>query len=178
MTTDNEVQRPGPPPGAAEHPRGVAFLLAQVGAHAANRFAERSAELDLTPPQTGLLRAIAREPGSSQRELGTRLGLFPSRVVTFVDELEHRGLVGRERNRSDRRQYAVHLTDEGRAMMRRIGTLARAHDRDLCESLDETERDQLAVLLGRIAEQQGLAPGVHPGYRRLGSADQPDRGRR
>jgi hypothetical protein len=35
-------------------------------------------------------------------------------------------------------------------------------------SLDEDEQRQLAVLLRRIADQQGLAPGVHPGYARLG----------
>ena len=32
---------------------GAAFLLAQLGAHAARRFADRVAELDLTPPQAG-----------------------------------------------------------------------------------------------------------------------------
>ncbi len=146
---------------------GVAFLVAQIGAVAARRFAERIAELDLTPPQTGLLRAIAQQPGSSQRELGARLGLFPSRVVTFVDDLEGRGFVRRERSRTDRRQYALHLTDQGQSLMGRVGTLARAHERDLCQSLDESERAQLAVLLGRIAEQQGLTLGVHPGYRHL-----------
>jgi hypothetical protein len=31
-------------------------------------------------------------------------------------------------------------------------------------ALSATERDQLADLLGRVAEQQGLEAGVHPGY--------------
>lgn len=158
----------------AAQPTGVAFLLAQVGAVAASRFAERIAELDLTPPQTGLLRAVAQHPGSSQRELGARLGLFASRVVTFVDDLEDRGLVRRERSRTDRRQYALHLTVQGRALMGEIATLVRAHDDDLCQSLDETDRRQLAALLDRIAEQQGLTPGVHPGYRHLNETAEPN----
>lgn len=147
---------------------GVAFLLAQLGAHAAGRFAERVAGLGLTPPQIGLLRAIAADPGNSQQELATRLELLPSRVVTFIDDLEQRGLVRRDRSSADRRQYALDLTAEGRAMMRRIGGLARTHDRDLCQALNDSERQQLADLLTRIAEQQALTPGVHPGYRQIG----------
>lgn len=158
-------------PRSGDHPErpdgpGVAFLLAQLGARAADRFAERIAALDLTPPQAGLLRVIAREPGSSQREVAAKLGLFPSRVVTFVDELEDRGLVGRQRSTTDRRQYALHLTKQGRALMQRLSTIARAHERDLCQPLDDNERVQLAALLKRVADQQGLTPGIHPGYQR------------
>lgn len=172
MSTDHQFTREGGVKPAAQ-PSGVAFFLAQVGAVAASRFAERIAELDLTPPQTGLLRAVAQHPGSSQRELGTRLGLFASRVVTFVDELEERGLVRRERSRTDRRQYALYLTDQGQALMGEIATIARAHDDELCQSLEEADRVLLASLLGRIADQQGLSPGVHPGYRNLNETAKP-----
>lgn len=158
---------PGPRPGS-----GVGFLLAQLGAHAASRFADRVAEIGLSPPLTGLLAAIARDPGSSQQQLATRLGLLPSRVVSFVDELEGRRLLRRERSSVDRRQYAIYLTEDGQQTMRRIGSLARAHDHDLCRALDQPERDQLADLLARIADQQGLTPGVHPGYRQLGRSEQ------
>ncbi len=150
-------------------PRGsVAFLLAQIGAHAAARFAERVAEVGLTPPLTGLLGAIAHDPGRSQQQLADRLGLLPSRVVAFVDELEERALVRRERGSTDRRQYALHLTRKGQAMIRRVGEIAAEHDRDLTAALSGAEHESLAELLRRIAEQQGLTPGVHPGYRRMG----------
>lgn len=154
-----------PAPG---RPGGAAFLLAQLGAHAATRFAERVAEVGLTPPLTGLLAAIARDPGSSQQQLATRLSLLPSRVVSFVDDLEGRGLLRRERSSADRRQYALHLTEDGQAIMRRISGLARAHDRELCQALDESEHAQLIDLLSRIADQQGLTQGIHPGYRQIG----------
>ena len=152
---------------------GVAFLLAQVGAHAAGRFATRVSELDLTPAQAGLLRAVSTAPGSSQQQLATRLGLLPSRVVAFVDALEERGLVRRERSSTDRRQYALHLTDDGQALMRRLSRLARNHDRDLSGALTAPEREQLTELLQRIAAQQGLTVGVHPGYRQLDGGERP-----
>lgn len=146
---------------------GAAFLLAQLGAHAAARFADRIAELDLTPPQTGLLRAVALEPGRSQQALAGHLGMPPSRLVALVDGLAARGVLERRRNPEDRRLHALHLTPAGEELLGRIGRVAAAHEDDLTGGLDEDERASLRTLLGRVAEHQGLTPGVHPGYRRL-----------
>jgi DNA-binding MarR family transcriptional regulator len=146
---------------------GNAFLLAQLGAHAATRFAERITELDLTPPQTGLLRAIATTPGQSQQALAKQLSTPASRLVALVDDLERRGVIERRRNPDDRRLHAVFLTEAGKELMGRIRTVATAHEDAICAALDEDERAQLRALLGRIAADQGLTPGVHPGYRTL-----------
>jgi DNA-binding MarR family transcriptional regulator len=145
----------------------LAFLLAQVGAHAAARFAERLAPLNLAPQHAGILRLIGAASGLSQRALGERLGILPSRLVALVDELEGRGLVERRDDPEDRRTYALHLTEAGRAMLGDIGRVAREHGESLCAALSDDERRQLAVLLARMADEQGLAAGVHPGYKRL-----------
>ncbi|MEV8565564.1 MarR family transcriptional regulator [Streptomyces sp. NPDC051322] len=157
------MERDAEAPGARP-PQGVAFLLAQLGAHAADRFAERIAELDLTPAQAGLLRLLAGMPGRSQRELADVLGMPPSRFVAFADELEARGLIERRRNTADRRQYALFLADEGVALLSRLRKAGAAHEQQICAALSVDEHRQLGVLLGRLAEQQGLSPGVHPGY--------------
>ena len=146
---------------------GAAFLLAQLGAHAAARFAERIAELDLTPPQAGLLRAVSATPGRSQQALARQLRTPPSRLVALVDDLDERGVLERRRNLEDRRLHALYVTDAGAALLRKIGQVARAHDDAICASLDPVERTQLRALLARIAEEQGLTPGVHPGYRNI-----------
>ena len=165
MSANGDTARPGC--GSAPPAPGAAFLLTQVGTLAAIRFAERIAALDLTPPQTGLLRAVAVTPGQSQQALARHLGTPPSRLVALVDDLAERGLLERRRNPDDRRLHALHLTDVGRELMRRIGEVARAHDDEVCRSLDEHERATLAALLARIAADHDLTPGVHPGYRRL-----------
>ncbi|MFJ3904818.1 MarR family winged helix-turn-helix transcriptional regulator [Streptomyces sp. NPDC090025] len=150
---------------AAPRPRGTAFLLAQLGAHAAGRFAERVAALGLTPPDVGLLRMIATRPGLSQRALATELGVVPSRVVTLIDQLDGKGLVERRRSTEDRRNHALHLSADGQRVLAEIGTVAGEHEADICAGLDDAERAVLTGLLERIAERQGLTPGVHPGYR-------------
>lgn len=53
--------------------------------------------------------------------------------------------------------------------LNRIGKVAREHQDALLSALSKEERHQLTSLLLRIADQQGLVRGVHPGYRRLGS---------
>jgi len=151
------------------HRGGVAFLLAQLGHHAAERFSERiAAALDLTPPHAGILRAIAGAPGRSQQALSTQLQLLPSRVVAYVDDLEDRGYVERRPNPDDRRQYALYLTAAGKQLMQKLSRLARQHDRAITSGLSESEQAQLRSLLAALAQQQGLSPGVHPGYRQLG----------
>jgi DNA-binding MarR family transcriptional regulator len=155
------------PPEPQRRPDGVGFLLAQVGGHAARRFAARVSTLDLTPPQAGLLRAIARQPGQTQQSYAAHLGVPPSRFVTLVDSLEGRGSIERRRRPDDRRAYGLHLTADGEALMRDIGRVSRAHEDDLCQGLTDSERNTLRELLARIADAQGLTPGVHPGYRDL-----------
>ncbi len=148
-------------------PTGAAFLLTQLGTHAARRFAERVAAVDLTPPQSGLIRAVAQEPGRSQQALAAQLGTPATRLVALVDGLEQRGVLERRRNPDDRRLYAVHLTPAGEALLTDLGRLAGEHEADLLAPLDPAERRTLAELLGRVAAAEGLTPGVHPGYRDL-----------
>jgi DNA-binding MarR family transcriptional regulator len=158
---------------AASDNRGdnVAFLLAQLGHHSASLFADLMASIDLTPPHAGILRAIAAEPGSSQQALSGQLGLLPSRVVAYVDELENRGYVERRRNPADRRLHALYLTASGKKLMTKIGDLARQQDRLITAGLDAEQRATLHQLLAAVAERQGLAPHIHPGYRTLGRSN-------
>jgi len=152
----------------SDHRDGVAFLLAQLGYHAAELFAERIAPLGLGPPQAGILRAIAAEPGRSQQALSRQLKLLPSRVVAFVDELENRGYLERRRNPDDRRLHALYLTPSGKRLMQKLSDAAREHEREVTAALNDRERGELRDLLARIASDAGLTPRVHPGYRSIG----------
>lgn len=146
----------------------MAFLLSQLGHRSAAVFAELIASVDLTPPHAGILRVIAAEPGRSQQALSGRLGLLPSRVVAYVDELEDRGYVERRRNPDDRRLHALYLTAAGKKMTSKIGELARQHERVMTAGLTADDKDTLRQLLSTVAQRQGLTPHVHPGFRNLG----------
>lgn len=156
--------------GAARDRDGVAFLLSQLGHHAATEFAEQMALVELTPPHAGILRTIAESPGGSQQAIAQQLGLLPSRVVAYVDELEDRGYVERRRNPDDRRLHALHLTAPGKKLLNKIAVLARQHERRVTAGLDPEQRAALHELLTLLARERGLTPRVHPGFRTLGRA--------
>ena len=149
----------------------IAFLVAQLGAYAAERFGERAAALDFTRPQAGLLRLISREPGLSQQAVARRLGTPPSRLVALVDDLEQRGLIERRRNPGDRRNYALHPTAAGEQAMAALSQVSLEHEQAISAPLTQTERAQLSKLLGKLAAAHGLVRGVHPGYRNLSASE-------
>src|SRR5262245_9286335 len=146
---------------------GVAFLLSQVGAHAAYAFEEQLAAMELKPHHAGLMRMLGANPGLSQQELSDMFGVFPSRLVLLLDELERRQLIERLDHHSDRRSYRLHLTKAGRRTLVRIGRITRELESQLCHSLSDAERKKLTGLLERIVKQQNCQPAVHPAYRKL-----------
>jgi DNA-binding MarR family transcriptional regulator len=153
-----------------ERGRESAFLLAQLGAHAAAQFAERLRVLDLAPADAGILRLLRVAAGLSQQELATKLKIHPSRLVAILDKLEKRGFMERRPDPEDRRLYSLHLTSGGDEVLGAIGKVAQEHQAALLSALSSEERETLAALLTRIADQQGLTRGVHPGYQGLGEA--------
>jgi len=157
-------------PAAPSQPHrhsGAAFLLAQVGAHAASKFSGRLAKLKLAPAHAGILRILDWTPAITQQALAITLGMVPSRLVALLDDLEARGLTERRENPGDRRSYALHLTEKGRSTLGMIGRVSHEHQEAILAALSDDERGQLAGFLQRIADQQGLTRGVHPGYARL-----------
>lgn len=114
-------------------PQAAAFLLAQVGAHAASQFAARLAVLELAPPHAGILRILGAQPAITQQALAGALGMQASRLVALVDELETRGLIERRENRDDRRSYALHLTGKGRGRLEAVGRVGREHQQAIFE---------------------------------------------
>ncbi|MBP1161923.1 MULTISPECIES: MarR family winged helix-turn-helix transcriptional regulator [Rhodococcus] len=159
MATDPAAQ-PFRPPA-----QRVSFLLSQLGMYATARFAERLSALELQPSDVGLLRLIATDPGMSQQALATKLGVVPSRVVALVDGLQAKGLVERQRSARDRRNYELHLSVGGRAVMAQMREIGEAHEADLVAALSAEERRTLGELLAKVATSHGIEPDVHPGYR-------------
>ncbi len=166
-----ETSAPAPGPGTGPESgfgpgHGAAFLLVQLGFHLGQRFGERLAPLGLEPRQAGMLIRLAQNDGKSQHAIAELIGVNATRMVFLTDELERLGLVERRRNPGDRRSHALHLTEAGKAMLARVGEVALAHEADVTAPLTGAEREQLAALLRRLAEHQGLdaraLPGIPP----------------
>ena len=66
-------------------------------------FFEECAAFDITPVQYGLLTTLAQNPDMDQNSLGRELGIDRTNVADVLNRLAKRGLVARERSRTDRR---------------------------------------------------------------------------
>jgi DNA-binding MarR family transcriptional regulator len=157
-----EEQRDRSSPESLRVP-GAAYLLSQVGAHSSRRWHERLAPIGLDPRSVLVLRHVAAEEGRTQASLSASLAVPPSRIVGIVDELEHRGLLERRANPSDRRAHALWLTTRGRKLLDEVIAVSRTHEADICAGLSESDRRQLIEFLAVIVSEQGLARGGHPG---------------
>jgi len=144
-------------------PSTLAFLLSQVGIHAARRFSERMEEIDLQPPLFRILNLVDAAEGRSQQAIGEAIQVPPSRMVALVDELEQRGLVERRPDPLDRRVRALYLTREGREILSRGRAIAKAHERELTKGMSPPDRKRLVELLQQLVDRQTIGPGVHPG---------------
>src|SRR5215207_10104817 len=115
---------------AAERLRvpGAAFLLSQVGFHSSRLWRERMARLDLDPREVVLLRHVAAAEGQSQQALAEALRIPASRMVALVDGLEQRGLLERRPIAGDRRVRALHLSREGRRVLRKVMDASAKHE--------------------------------------------------
>jgi DNA-binding MarR family transcriptional regulator len=78
---------------------------------------------------------------ASQQEAATRLGVDRTTMVSLLDILEHKGLVARTPDVTDRRRNVVDLTPAGRTTLRHA-----------LETTDEVEREFLAPLSRRAAD--------------------------
>jgi DNA-binding MarR family transcriptional regulator len=112
----------------------------------------------------GVLRAIQLEPGIGQQRLCERQSIDPNSASRLVDELVAMGLVRRDPVPSDRRAYALHLTEAGRRLRSRLRPLVLAAQDRVLEPLTEKERQVFLDLLTRVVE--GNAALVRPGHGR------------
>jgi MarR family 2-MHQ and catechol resistance regulon transcriptional repressor len=125
------------------------------------RVEPRLAAAGLTPTQFGVLEAILHLGPLSQRELCLKVLTSPGNMTDVVDKLEARGLVHRLRRQADRRAVQVELTAAGRALVEPLFARHAGDIREVMDSLDREELQQLAELLRRLgtAAEAGLEVG-------------------
>jgi DNA-binding MarR family transcriptional regulator len=76
--------------------------------------------LGVTAGQVSLLFAIDRQPGVGVRELASQEHVSPAAMSRHVRGLVERGLIRREGNPTDGRRQSLHVTDEGKQVIRRV----------------------------------------------------------
>jgi DNA-binding MarR family transcriptional regulator len=128
----------------------VGYQLAQASIVTAQLFNENVGKpLELRPVEFTVLMLIADNPGVSARHLSRALAMTPPNITMWVDKLEERGLVTRERSATDGRAQNLSTTEAGLQLARQS-----------CQALAQAERQVLGAGLS-VAEQAILVELLH-----------------
>ncbi len=130
-----------------------AHLLRRAQQRAAELFAAHAVDDSLTQRQFVVLYAVAEHEGVSQTELVRLTGVDRSTLADMVARLVKRGLLARERAKSDARANAVTLTGAGRDALIAASPGAQAADAEFLSSLSKDKRADLIALLRACAEE-------------------------
>ena len=131
----------------------VGFHLRMAQTASFQAFARRANGFDVRPGRFATLMLIGRNPGISQTALSRANGRDKSSLTPVLNDLLRRGLVRRERTRTDRRTYRLTLTAAGEKMLRRLTQCAREHERDLDRLIAPRDRIRFRAVLRKIAAE-------------------------
>jgi DNA-binding MarR family transcriptional regulator len=135
------------PPTLLALPSYLAGHFSRIGHR---RLQEALAEHDLRLPHFAVLAGLSDFGPLGQHELADRLRLNRSHLVGYLDDVEQRGLVRRERDAADRRRQLVALTAAGRKLLTRLKNVASRSQDEFLSVLSESERETLTTLLRRV----------------------------
>lgn len=135
------------------------FILAESPGHllhraqqfAAERFSKSMAGAKLTQRQFAVLHATAQQEGLTQTDLVKATGIDRSTLAELVARMVKNGLLAREKLADDARANAVHLSDQGRALLEIATIGAMEADAAILSSLPKNKRASFLETLRRIA---------------------------
>lgn len=135
--------------GGLEALLGFQLRMANVAVY--RDFSETLAKLELTQRQAATLSLIDANPGAPQVAIAARLGSDRATIMAMVDRLETRGLITRERSKTDRRRQELYLTPLGQKTLKEAKSLIAAHERRFTARFSDKELAALFEALQRIS---------------------------
>jgi len=145
-------------------PELIGYVLRRAQLVVFQDFFAAFAPFDIRPAQFAVLTVIERNPGMTQSQVAEALGIKRTNFVGLLDALEARRLAERRPAR-DKRSYALYLTAEGAALMRKLRPVLKAHESRMIAKVGEDGREALIALLHEVADgrsRNGARRGVKP----------------
>lgn len=118
-------------------------------------FIQCFAEYDIRPAQFSVMVLIDRNPGLNQSEIAAALGIKRTNFVALIDSLDRRGLAMRMSTQSDRRSYALYLTESGKALVQELLRRQAEHEARIIARIGLDGRDTLVELLSDVTSAFG-----------------------
>lgn len=129
----------------------LCFPLYAVSKEIVRKYTPFLKEIDLTYTQYITMMVMWEDKEVSVKDLGKRLFLDSGTLTPLLKNLEKKGLVTRERSKTDERFLVVKVTDEGMAL--REKALDIPTKLGGCIALNAEEATQLYTIIRKLLEQ-------------------------
>ncbi len=129
----------------------------KISRYTHNHYARELKKLNLTMGQFPFVMEIANNDGISQEKLSELLMISKSTTATIVQQLLRVGLVSREVDPSDRRNYQLHATSEALKLIPQIEDIINECHQLITADLTDIERQIFADLTARVRQQTEIS---------------------
>lgn len=141
----------------AGEPLSWAMALTMAHREAANRLLKESdlfAKNGITPQQGRTLGFIEtqEDQGITQKDIAEQTRTTAASVTSMVKRLEAKGLIERREDPSDARRKTLHVTEEGRAIVKEFEESMQKIQDDALAVLSDEESQTLISLLKKLTE--------------------------
>ncbi|MBI5889140.1 MAG: MarR family transcriptional regulator [Nitrosomonadales bacterium] len=103
-----------------------------------------------------LLLHLSRQDGCTHSELAQSMGIEAATLVRAVDHMERIGLLERCGSETDRRVKHLHLTEDGKTMVKKIRTYTDSLRKELLDGLDQDKVGTAVEVLNTIRNKLGI----------------------
>lgn len=136
----------------------LGYQLAQASVTTTQIFDDEvGRSFELRPVEFTILALVDENPGVSAKQLALSLAVAPPNITVWIDRLERRGLVQRERSVTDRRAQHIRTTTPGSELARKAVQRIVAAERVALARLSAAERAILVELLHKVAGARAKA---------------------
>lgn len=130
----------------------LGYLLRRAQGAMHRDFMAAVAEFALTQKQAATLWLIQSNPGVSQVEVASGLGMDRATMMSVTDRLEDRGFVIRKRSSTDRRRQELYLTPAGQNTLRKCKARISDHEDKFGALFTKAELAALVEALKRFQD--------------------------
>jgi DNA-binding MarR family transcriptional regulator len=134
------------------------YLIKQVELAVRQQLDEVAGTADLTTTQYTALTVLERHPGMTSAELARNSFVRAQTMAQMVTSLLDRGLVTRDRNSEDRKQYLLFLSDEGKRLVDALRAPVAEIEKRMVETLDTGQKEILHTYLLRCRHSLNQHP--------------------
>jgi DNA-binding MarR family transcriptional regulator len=128
----------------------LGYSLRRAQIYAFQEFNRSMDAYQIRPTQYGLLVLLDANPGLKQTVVSHALGIQKANFVGLLDGLEKRGLAERRKEGTDRRSYALHLTPQGKTLVRKLKKEHQQYEDRIVKRLGAEESRMLLEMLHRL----------------------------